>query len=70
MSTVTVNEYLNTSYEPDMEFVDGTLVERNVGTQPHGLCMSIVAVQLCENEQSYPIKVFTSARLLVACRSN
>src|SRR5450755_2379806 len=65
MSTATLNEYLNTSYEPDMEFVDGTLVERNVGTQLHSLFMSIVAARLWENRQSYPIKVFTSARLLV-----
>ena len=26
MSTATLNEYLNTSYEPDMEFVDGVTV--------------------------------------------
>jgi hypothetical protein len=28
---ISVAEYLNTSYDPDMEFVDGVLVERNVG---------------------------------------
>jgi Uma2 family endonuclease len=65
MSTATLNEYLNTSYEPDMEFVEGTLVERNVGTQLHSLFMSIVAIRLWENRQSYPVKVFMSPRLLV-----
>ena len=32
---VSVEEYLNTSYEPDMEYVDGELVEINVGDRTH-----------------------------------
>jgi Uma2 family endonuclease len=28
---VSLEEYLNTSYDPDVEYVDGVLVERNVG---------------------------------------
>ena len=28
---LSVEEYLNTTYDPDVEFVDGVLVERNVG---------------------------------------
>jgi hypothetical protein len=27
---ISVEEYLNTSYEPDMEYVDGVLVGRNI----------------------------------------
>jgi Uma2 family endonuclease len=34
---VSVEEYLRTSYDPDMEFVDGMLVERNVGDWLHSL---------------------------------
>jgi Uma2 family endonuclease len=43
MSTATlipVEEYLNTSYDPDMEYVDGVLVERNVGDWLHSLIQS------------------------------
>jgi hypothetical protein len=32
---VSEEEYLHTSYEPDCEYVDGELVERNVGTLAH-----------------------------------
>jgi Uma2 family endonuclease len=32
---ISVEEYLNTSYDPDMEYVDGVLVERNVGDWFH-----------------------------------
>src|SRR5438093_371075 len=32
---IPVEEYLNTSYDPDVEYVDGVLVERNVGDWLH-----------------------------------
>ncbi|MBV8842108.1 MAG: Uma2 family endonuclease [Bryobacterales bacterium] len=37
---VPVEEYLNTAYDPDMEYVDGVLVERNVGDWLHSLVQS------------------------------
>ena len=37
---VSVEEYLNTSYSPDMEYVDGVLVEINVGDLIHSLVQS------------------------------
>jgi Uma2 family endonuclease len=37
MSTVLVSleEYLDTAYSPDREYVDGVVVERHVGERPH-----------------------------------
>ena len=32
---IPVEEYLATSYSPDKEYVEGVLVERNVGEKPH-----------------------------------
>lgn len=37
---IPVDEYLNTSYDPDVEYVDGVLVERNVGDWLHSLVQS------------------------------
>jgi Uma2 family endonuclease len=34
---ISVEEYLNTSYDPDVEYVDGVLMERNVGDWLHSL---------------------------------
>src|SRR5438309_8664432 len=34
---ISVEEYLRTSYDPDVEYVDGVLVERSVGEWLHGL---------------------------------
>ena len=34
---ISLEEYLNTAYDPDVEYVDGVLVERNVGDWLHSL---------------------------------
>src|SRR5437763_15181234 len=37
---ISVDEYLSTSYDPDVEYVDGVLVERNPGDWLHSLIQS------------------------------
>src|ERR1019366_5874100 len=39
---VPLDEYLNSSYSPDKEYVDGVLVERSVGTIPHSRLQRIL----------------------------
>lgn len=57
---VSVEEYLNTSYEPDMEYVDGELVEINVGDPLHSQVQSNVVYFL---RLKYPnIKVLPEVR--------
>jgi Uma2 family endonuclease len=43
---VSVEEYLNTSYEPDCDYVDGELVERNLGEFDHAGLQTLIAVYL------------------------
>jgi Uma2 family endonuclease len=43
---ISVEEYLSTSYDPDMEYVDGLLVERNVGDWPHSLIQSNIGYHM------------------------
>lgn len=43
---VSVEQYLNTSYDPDVEYVDGTLLERNVGDWLHSLIQSNIIFAL------------------------
>jgi Uma2 family endonuclease len=43
---VSLEEYLNTSYDPDVEYVDGVLVERNVGDWLHSLVQSNIIFAL------------------------
>lgn len=37
MTNVPLEEYLRTDYEPDAEYVDGEIEERNVGEYDHNL---------------------------------
>jgi Uma2 family endonuclease len=41
---VSVEDYLNASYDPDMEYVDGVLVETNVGDLPHSVAQRNITV--------------------------
>jgi Uma2 family endonuclease len=43
---IPVEEYLSTSYDPDREYVDGVLVERNIGEWRHSLIQSNLIVAL------------------------
>ncbi len=50
---VSLSEYLNTEYEPDCEYIDGVLEERNVGKRKHGetqalLCAFLLSLKLKE----------------------
>src|SRR5580658_214284 len=57
---VSVEEYLNTSYSPDMEYLDGVLVEINVGEWDHGQVQSNIIHVL---RTKYPkIKVIPELR--------
>jgi Uma2 family endonuclease len=67
-TSVSLDEYLNTSYEPDMEFVDGVLVERNVGTPLHGRLQLIVGSYFRQYRKSHRIVAFTETRLRVTAR--
>ena len=39
---IPVSEYLNTTYRPDRDYVDGELRERNWGEKPHGILQGIL----------------------------
>jgi len=57
---ISLEEYLETSYDPDMEFVDGTLVERNMGDWLHSLVQSNILFSL---RKKYPhLKVVPELR--------
>jgi Uma2 family endonuclease len=60
---ISVDDYLNTSYDPDVEFVDGVLVERNVGDWLHSLVQSNIIFAL---RRKYPsIKAVPELRSMV-----
>src|ERR1022692_2911266 len=61
---VSLDQYLQSAYEPDREFVDGVLLERHVGTQRHGMLQALLAMFFGQYRKSHRISVFTETRLL------
>lgn len=59
-TVLSVEHYLNTSYDPEVEYVDGTLLERNVGDWTHSLIQSNILFAL---RTKYPhLKIVPSLR--------
>ena len=59
---VSEEEYLHTSYEPDCEYVDGELVERNVGTLSHSDLQVLLAAYFFRRRKRWNIHVGTDVR--------
>ena len=62
---VSLEEYLATAYEPDCDFVDGTIEERNLGEWEHAILQSNIIEYLRARYKSQGIRVPTELRLRV-----
>lgn len=65
-TVVSVDEYLHNSYEPDCDYVDGELVERNVGEYKHSLLQLILSGWFRDMERRLPIRAGTELRMRVS----
>src|SRR5579884_2217182 len=63
---VPLEEYLNTVYEPDCDYVDGEVLERNVGETDHGGLQMTLGAWLYARRKQLGIHVFTETRTQVA----
>lgn len=64
--TTPIELYLHTSYHPDREFVDGQIVERNLGEKTHSAALGGVIVYFGARSADYGIKVFPGVRVQVS----
>jgi Uma2 family endonuclease len=62
---VSVEEYLSTSYDPDVEYVDGELVERNVGDFDHARLQALITACLVQHEAMWGITTCVDPRTQV-----
>jgi hypothetical protein len=51
---ISVEEYLRTSYRPDCDYVDGEVVERNVGEKDHSSLQKRIILYLGARELRLP----------------
>jgi len=69
MSTATlvsIEEYLGTSYRPDCDYVDGALIERNVGQKDHSKLQGEIFAWFRDRRRALRIAVFPEQRLQVS----
>jgi Uma2 family endonuclease len=65
---VSEQEYLATIYDPDCEYVDGEILERNMGEVDHGGLQLAIGSWLYSRRKRLGIHVFTETRTQVAVR--
>jgi Uma2 family endonuclease len=63
---VPVSEYLNTSYRPDQELLDGQLRERNVGEYDHSNLQGALVIWLGKRQREWKIRVLPEQRIRVS----
>ena len=65
---VSVEEYLTTNYRPDCDYIDGEVLERNVGERGHGRLQMVIGAWLLSRETRWRITAMTEVRLKVGTR--
>ena len=63
---VSLEEYLSTTCDPDCEYVDGELLERNMGESEHSGLQGIVFALLLSQRRERGIHVFPELRVQVS----
>ena len=62
---VSVEQYLSTSYDPDVQYVDGELVGRNVGETDHSRLQLMIGAYLASHEQEWGISAYPECRIQI-----
>ena len=62
---IPVEEYLRTAYRPDREYIDGRVVERNLGEKSHSKIQRILVQYLSNRAADWGIEVFPEQRVQV-----
>ncbi len=65
---VPLAEYLNTSYRPDCDYLEGELLERNVGEWDHSRLQMLLARYLSNREKQWGILVVPEQRVQVKAK--
>jgi Uma2 family endonuclease len=65
---ISVEEYLSTGYEPDCEYEDGVIVERNLGEFEHSFLQTILATIFTNSMDAWGVFGLTEQRTQIAPR--
>jgi len=65
---VPVEEYLSTAYQPDCDYVDGEIIERNMGESDHAGLQGWLIALLHSRRREAGIHIFPEIRVQVSAR--
>jgi len=65
-SLVSVHEYLSTSYRPDCDYVDGVVLERNLGEKDHSLLQTEIAFYYRSRRKEWGLWALVEQRVQVS----
>lgn len=68
-ASVALEVYLRTNYDPDMEYVGGALVERNVGERRHSRLQAFLVALLMAREAQGRFHGYPEQRVRVSART-
>jgi Uma2 family endonuclease len=63
---ISLETYLTTSYEPDCDYVDGVLEDRNVGEYDHNMVQRAILIWFYLHEKAWRIRAIQEQRTKVA----
>jgi len=63
---ISIREYLHTSYDPDCDYVDGVVLERNVGEQDRSALQMAIAAYFHRRRRDWGIHVYPEQRVQVS----
>lgn len=63
---ISVSEYLETTYHPDREYIDGELRERNVGKWDHARLQFLLAIWFGTHEREWHVVGSTEQRIRIS----
>jgi Uma2 family endonuclease len=62
---ISVTEYLNTTYRPDRDYVDGEVLERNLGERDHSQPQALLAAYFLGRKSEWGLWALTEQRVQV-----
>ncbi len=63
---ISVEEYLDTSYRPDCDYIDGEIEERNLGEKEHAILQRFLTILFGLKERDWRVEVYPELRVQVS----
>jgi Uma2 family endonuclease len=65
---IPVEEYLRTTYRPDCDYIDGEVIERNMGEKPHARLQGFFNRLFANYEEEYSFETLVEQRLFISTK--